>query len=212
MKPYVVAITGASGVVYGVRLVQVLAEQGCEIFLVISKNARLVLEEELGFALQDLSSSEMVSKIFAPPSCSRIRAFSPNDFLAPIASGSFPVEAMTIIPCSMGTVGALAGGMSQNLIHRAADCCIKEGRRLVIVPRETPLSSLHLENLLKLSHAGVRIVPAMPGFYAGVTSLHEMVDFVVGKVLDQMNVVHALFQRWTGTQTSLERGSHGRIV
>jgi len=106
---------------------------------------------------------------------------------------------MIVAPCSMGTLGALASGMSMNLIHRAADCVIKEGRKLVLVPRETPLSAIHLENMLKLSRLGVRIVPAMPGFYAQAQSLIDIVDFMVGKILDQFEIPHTLYPRWTGS-------------
>jgi 4-hydroxy-3-polyprenylbenzoate decarboxylase len=155
--------------------------------LVVSDTAKIVMEEELG--------SE--AKLPEPSRLLRIHDF--HDFTAPIASGSYPTEGMVIIPCSMGTLGAIASGLSQNLIHRAADCTMKEGRKLIIVPRETPLSAIHLENMLKLSRLGVRIVPAMPAFYSGQQSVQELVDFMVGKVLDQMGVTHALYPRWVGS-------------
>ena len=186
MKPYIVAITGASGVIYGVRLVQVLAEQSIPVELVISDTATIVAREEMGI---DLAGA-------VPQKSVHLHDF--KDFTAPIASGSYPVEGMVVIPCSMGTLGAIASGLSQNLIHRAADCTIKEGRKLVLVPRETPLSAIHLENMLKLSRLGVRIVPAMPAFYSGQQSVREIVDFMVGKVLDQMGISHTLFPRWVG--------------
>jgi 4-hydroxy-3-polyprenylbenzoate decarboxylase len=186
MKPYIVAITGASGVIYGARLVQVLAEQSIPVELVISDTATIVAREEMGI---DLAGA-------VPQKSVHLHDF--KDFTAPIASGSYPVEGMVVIPCSMGTLGAIASGLSQNLIHRAADCTIKEGRKLVLVPRETPLSTIHLENMLKLSRLGVRIVPAMPAFYSGQQSVREIVDFMVGKVLDQMGISHTLFPRWVG--------------
>ncbi len=186
MKPYIVAITGASGVIYGVRLVQVLAEQSLRVELVISDTAKIVAREEMGI---DLAGTVPQQSVY-------LHDF--KDFTAPIASGSYPVEGMVVIPCSMGTLGAIASGLSQNLIHRAADCTIKEGRKLVLVPRETPLSAIHLENMLKLSRLGVRIVPAMPAFYSGQQSIQEIVDFMVGKVLDQVGIPHALFPRWIG--------------
>ena len=198
MKPYVVAITGPSGVIYGVRLVKALGEIGHPIELVISELARLVIREELGIALKSLTRKEALEELFAPPVLAKLKLHSPKDFSASIASGSYPIEGMIIVPCSMGTLGAIASGLSQNLIHRAADCVIKEGRRLVIVPRETPLSAIHLENMLKLSRLGVRIVPAMPGFYSGVQNLDEMIDFMTGKILDQLDIVHTLYPRWTG--------------
>jgi 4-hydroxy-3-polyprenylbenzoate decarboxylase len=132
------------------------------------------------------------------PSTGTLEAYAFRDLTAPVASGSYPVAGMAIVPCSMGTLGAVAAGTAQNLIHRAADCILKEGRRLVLVPRETPLNAIHLENMLKLSRAGARIVPAMPGFYAGAQALDDLVDFMAGKVLDQLEVEHALYPRWTG--------------
>ena len=115
---------------------------------------------------------------------------------------------MVIMPCSMGTLGAIASGVSQNLVHRAADCTLKEGRKLVLVPRETPLNAIHLENMLKLSRLGVSMVPAMPAFYSGAQSLGEMVDFMVGKVLDQLGIAHALYPRWIGHERN-EKTSAG---
>ena len=186
MKPYIVAITGASGVIYGVRLVQVLAEQSIPVELVISDTATIVAREEMGI---DLAGA-------VPQKSVHLHDF--KDFTAPIASGSYPVEGMVVIPCSMGTLGAIASGLSQNLIHRAADCTIKEGRRLVLVPRETPLSAIHLENMLKLARLDVRMVPPMPAFYGDQQKVEDLVDFVVGKVLDQFGIVHALYPRWVG--------------
>lgn len=187
MKPCIVAITGASGVLYGVRLVQVLRDLSIPVELVISDTARIVAREEMGLDLSDAM----------PRTGIHLHGF--KDFTAPIASGSYPVEGMFVIPCSMGTLGAIASGLSQNLIHRAADCTIKEGRKLVLVPRETPLSAIHLENMLKLSRLGVRIVPAMPAFYSNQQTIQELVDFLVGKVLDQFGIPHALYPRWVGS-------------
>jgi len=187
MKPYIVAMTGASGIIYGVRLVQVLSEAGVPVELMISDTAKIVMREELGSEAKFPEASRLL----------RVHDF--HDFTAPIASGSYPVEGMVIIPCSMGTLGAIASGLSQNLIHRAADCAIKEGRKLILVPRETPLSAIHLENMLKLSRLGVRIVPAMPAFYSGQQSVQELIDFMVGKTLDQMGIPHALYPRWVGS-------------
>lgn len=212
MKPYVVAITGASGVIYGVRLVQCLVEMGQDIILIISESARLVFREELHVELKNISSSEFIPEIFGPQAVEQIKLFQPDDFASPVASGSYPIEAMIVIPCSMGTLGAIASGMSQNLIHRAADCTIKEGRRLVLVPRETPLSSIHLENMLKLARLGVRMVPAMPAFYSGSRTVKEMVDFVVGKVLDQLGLAHELYPRWAGAQPMDNRHEDGYLV
>lgn len=207
MKPMIVGLTGASGVIYGVRLVRELLESSRKVFLVVSEPAQLVLQEELRVSFR----SERDIKKFFPSlnadQTARLEIFSPKDFTAPIASGSFPVEGMVIIPCSMGTLGAVAGGISQNLIHRAADCIIKEGKRLVLVPRETPLNAIHLENMLKLARLGVRMVPAMPAFYTGAYNFEGMVDFIVGKVLDQLELPHSLYARWTGrTQGEFREG------
>jgi 4-hydroxy-3-polyprenylbenzoate decarboxylase len=198
MKPYVVAITGASGVVYGVRLVQVLTELGHPVELIISESGRLVIREETGLSLRSLTQTEHLIPLFGESIRGRLTAHSSKDFSAPPASGSYPIAGMVIVPCSMGTLGAIASGVSQNLIQRAADCVLKEGRRLVMVPRETPLNAIHLENMLKLARLGVRMVPAMPAFYSGAQNLGEIVDFMTGKVLDQLEIPHTLYPRWTG--------------
>lgn len=189
-RPYVVAITGASGAIYGVRLLRFFAESRIPVGLVISDTARIVMEQELEKGVRHLFR-EMVTDPF-------ICQYGFHDFTAPIASGSYPVEGMVVIPCSMGTLGAIASGLSQNLIHRAADCAIKEGRKLVLVPRETPLSAIHLENMLKLSRLGVKIVPPMPAFYGAQQKVEDLVDFAVGKVLDQLGISHMLYPRWVG--------------
>lgn len=199
MRPVVVGITGASGVVYAVRLVRVLLEQGRTIHLIVSDPARLVMREELDLDTVNLKNPACLERLFGSFPAGRLVVHSNRDYTAPVASGSFPVDGMVIIPCTMGTLGAIASGATQNLIHRAAECIMKEGRRLVLVPRETPLSAIHLENMLKLARLGVRIVPAMPGFYSGVTRLEEAVDFMAGKVLDQMDIMHTLYPRWTGS-------------
>ena len=198
LKPYIVALTGASGVVYGVRLVQCLAELGYPVELIISESGRLVIREEMGIALRSLNQTEDLIPLFGESIRGRVTAHSPKDFSAPVASGSYPTAGMIIAPCSMGTLGAIAGGISNNLIHRAADCILKEGRRLIMVPRETPLNAIHLENMLKLARLGVRMVPAMPGFYSGAQRLEEIIDFMVGKILDQLEITHTLYPRWMG--------------
>lgn len=202
MKPYIVAISGASGIVYGVRLLEVLLEQNIPVELVVSDTARVVMRVERScpevekfsvFCETGETTPFFAQKGFVPMT---VHGF--HDFTAPIASGSYPVAGMVIVPCSMGTLGAIASGFSQNLIHRAADCTIKEGRKLVLVPRETPLSAIHLENMLKLARLGVKIVPPMPAFYGAQQTVAELVDFVVGKVLDQLEISHALYPRWIG--------------
>lgn len=212
--PFIVGITGASGVVYGVRLLEVLLEMERPVALVVSESGRLVIREEMGLAHGSLTRKEDWAELLRqrgqwgqspsgtdPLQLSSLEVYSPRDFSAPIASGSYPTGGMVVIPCSMGTLGAIANGISQHLIHRAADCTIKEGRKLVLVPRETPLSAIHLENMLKLSRLGVGIVPAMPGFYSGAATVEEMIDFVVGKALDAFGISHSLYPRWTGLQS-----------
>ncbi len=212
MKPLIVALTGASGAAYGIRVVQVLAEQGRRVAVVISDAARLVLREEVENCPAAFSKPEDLEVLFGPAVRGRLEVYSPKDFTAPIASGSYPCAGMVIVPCSMGTLGALASGISQNLIHRAADCMLKEGRRLVIVPRETPLHALHLENMLKLARLGARVVPAMPGFYSGAKNISDLVDFMAGKILDQFEIAHSLYPRWTGPARLLNKASHGAPV
>jgi len=179
-------MTGASGAIYGIRLLRFFEENKIPVEIVISDAAKIVMLEELG------SAGEI-----AGGDCLRTHDF--LDFTAPIASGSYPTAGMVIIPCSMGTLGAVASGLSQNLIHRAADSTIKEGRKLVLVPRETPLSAIHLENMLKLARLGVKIVPPMPAFYGQQKTVGDLVDFVVGKVLDQLEIPHMLYPRWVGS-------------
>lgn len=198
MKPYVVAITGASGAVYGIRLAEVLAELGKEFTLTISESAKTVIREELNIDLGDLRKPKL-GLLFQPHVLNKFSYYHYSDFTAPIASGSFPTEGMLIVPCSTTTLARIAAGISQTLIERAAECMIKEERKLVLVPRETPLSAIHLENMLKLARLGVAMVPAMPGFYAGLKTIEETVDFVVGKALDSIQIPHGLFRRWVGS-------------
>lgn len=204
-RPYIVAMTGASGAAYGIRVVRALTEMGQKVALVISEAARLVIREEIRERPDSFVRPEALETLFGPSVRNRLEVYSPRDFTAPIASGSYPTAGMIIVPCSMGTLGAVASGLSQNLIHRAADCVLKEGRRLILVPRETPLSAIHLENMLKLARLGVRMVPAMPGFYSGAYSMDDMVDFMAGKILDQLDLAHTLYPRWTGLAAADER-------
>ncbi len=198
-KPLVVAITGASGSVYGLRLVKAITELGLPITLTISHAAGLVIREELGIAI-DVKDSSCLSKLFTPETNELISYYPEHEMTAPIASGSYPTKGMVVIPTSTTCFAKIANGISESLIERAAECIIKEGRKLVVVPRETPLSAIHLENLLKLARLGVRIVPAIPAFYSGAQKIEELVDFVIGKVLDQFEIQHTLYRRWTGSE------------
>lgn len=194
MKRLIVGITGASAGVYGVRLLQVLTEQeDVEIHLTISSSGARALSEELQIEV-DLDNFKLESLVGV--SSPRVVYHHESDIAAPIASGSFRTEGMVVVPCSMGSLASIAGGMSRNLIQRAADVCIKENRKLVVVPRETPLSPIHLENMLKLSRLGVCVLPAMPGFYHYPKNVDDLLNFVVTKILDQFGIDTKLIQRW----------------
>ena len=164
-----------------------------EIHLTISSSGARALFEELQLEI-DLDNFEVESLIGV--SSPRVIYHHESDIAAPIASGSFRTEGMVVVPCSMGSIASIAGGMSRNLIQRAADVCIKENRKLVVVPRETPLSPIHLENMLKLSRLGVCVLPAMPGFYHNPKDVDDLLNFVVTKILDQFGIDAKLIQRW----------------
>lgn len=181
----VVAITGASGAVYGVRLLEALRAAGVETHLIVSRWGRETVRMEVGLSPDRLR--EMAT-----------HAYGPDDLEAPVASGSFPADGMVIAPCSMKTVAAIAHGYAADLIARAADVCLKERRRLILVPRETPLSAVHLENLLRLARLGVVILPPVPAFYTHPTSLADLIDHTVGRILDHLGVPHQVGGRWKG--------------
>ncbi|MDI3327373.1 MAG: flavin prenyltransferase UbiX [Alicyclobacillaceae bacterium] len=201
-RPVVVGMTGASGAVYAVRLLQELTRRGYPVHLLLSDAAWRVVREELGWAIPPGDYPGFLAEAGVDPE--RVRWHSPEDYGAPVASGSYLTRAMVVVPCSMGTLSAVAAGSSDSLLERAADAHLKEGRPLILVPRETPLHLIHLENMVRAARAGARIVPAMPGFYHRPSSLEELVDFVVGKILDQLGIVHDLFRRWG------EEGREGR--
>ncbi|NIQ03579.1 MAG: UbiX family flavin prenyltransferase [Nitrospinaceae bacterium] len=180
MKRFVIAITGASGVCYAKRLFDVLQPQA-ELHLIISERGGELLNLELG----------LTSKYFAKEN---VTVHKNSKINASIASGSFPVDGMVVIPASMGTLGRIAAGTSESLIERAADVALKERNQLILVPRETPFSQIHLKNMLTLDRAGAMILPANPGFYQNPKSVDDLVDFVVARVLDQLNVAHHLTQ------------------
>lgn len=195
-KEWVIAITGASGATYGVELCKHLLQSGRSIHLLISDAGWRVINEELDWKTQ--SREQMLQTSFGTYAGSY--TYHPiRDIGASIASGSFRTEGMVIIPCSMGTLGGIANGLADNLIRRAADVMLKEQRQLIIVPRETPLHAIHLENMLKLAKMGATILPAMPAFYTRPQTLEEVVSFLVGKVCDSMGIPHTLFPRWGET-------------
>lgn len=221
----VVAITGASGAAYALRLLDVLLAAGCDIHLSISAAAQTVMKQELDLSidLDDFDPSALMletdrgttdRKLAEVRSLAGISSESSNvlsiasgeqgmlhyyhyrDYMAPIASGSFLTDGMIICPCSSGTLSSIVHGTSGNLIHRAAEVHLKERRRLVLVPRETPLSMIQLKNMIQAAEAGAVILPASPGFYHGAATVQELVDFVVGRICDQFRIDHTLMRRW----------------
>lgn len=196
---WVLGVTGASGIRYALRLLQVLPSLVKEVHVVFSEAAVRVLNDEEGIAIN--ASALSYEKLFSV-SASNVTLYNSRDIGARIASGSMLTTGMVVVPCSMATLGAIAHGMPMHLVHRAADVTMKEGRKLILVPRETPLSPVHLENMLSLSRYGARIVPAMPGFYHRPQSVDDLVDQFVMKVLDSMGVAHDLGSRWKEPKTS----------
>jgi 4-hydroxy-3-polyprenylbenzoate decarboxylase len=191
------AFTGASGMPYGLRLLQCLLESGVRVYLIYSPVAQIVAKQECDLVLpaQAREAQRALGERYGAAE-GQLVVFGRDDWMAPVASGSSAADAMAICPCSMGTAGAIAAGLADNLIERAADVMLKERRRLVLVPRETPLSPIHLENLLRLANAGAIVVPPSPGFYTRPQTVGDVVDFVVSRVLDQLGVANALIERW----------------
>jgi 4-hydroxy-3-polyprenylbenzoate decarboxylase len=198
VKSIIVGISGASGAIYAQRLLYYLeaSPEVREINLVVSGPARRVIADELDIS-PTADAEQLVAEMIGRQSVKTI-IHHPGDIGATIASGSYPIDAMAIIPCSASTLGVLASGSSRNLLHRAADVCLKEGRRLVIVPRETPLSTIHLENMLKLRQAGAMIVPAMPAFYHRPAGIVALADHFVYRVMDHLGLSHSQETVWRG--------------
>ena len=196
-KTVTVALTGASGLPYGLRLIEALLAAGARVWVLYSQAAQVVAKQEMQLALPS-RPAEMKAWLQAryPARDGQLEVYGREEWFAPAASGSNPPDAMVVCPCSMGTLAAIRHGMSDNLIERAADVCIKEQRKLVLVPRETPLSAIHLENMLDLARLGVVILPPAPGFYTHPKSVDDMVDFVVSRILDQLGVEQTLTPRW----------------
>lgn len=199
MKRYILAVTGASGTPFGVRILGELLKSS-EVHLLISANTFPIIRDETGLAWDDASGQPgMIQKnIRKHFGTDRLFFYGDAQMHAPVASGSFKTDGMLVVPCSMKTLAGIANGYANNLIERAADVVIKEGRRLLLSPREMPFSAVHLENMLKLARLGVVIAPPVPAFYHNPKTLDDMVDFVAGKILDNMGVEHELFKRWGG--------------
>ena len=197
MNTITLALSGASGMAYGLRLLECLLAANLRVYLLVSQAAHIVAKQELGIALparpvdleKQLSDSLQARE-------GQLRVFGREDWNAPVASDSNPTDAMVVCPCSMGTLAAIAHGLSDNLIERAADVMLKEQRKLILVPREAPFSTLHLENMLKLSRMNAVILPANPGFYHRPESVEDIIDFIVARILDQLGVAHSLMERW----------------
>ncbi len=191
------AITGASGVQYGLRLLECLLGSGQEVRLLISSPAQVVIatETDLKLPSQPKEMTAFLAERFAA-SPDQLRVYGRQQWSAPVASGSNVSRAMVVCPCSTGTLSAIAHGNSRSLIERAADVVLKERRQLILVPREAPLSSIHLENMLKLSRLGVTILPASPAFYHRPSQISELVDYVVARILDHLDIGHSLVPRW----------------
>jgi 4-hydroxy-3-polyprenylbenzoate decarboxylase len=191
------ALTGASGMPYGIRLLQCLLDAKIRVYLLVSQAAQVVAKQEMDLQLPtrkaELESLFSERFTIAP---GQLTVFGREEWFAPVASGSNPADAMVVCPCTMGTLAAIAAGLSDNLIDRAADVMLKEGRKLILVPRETPFSALHLENMLKLARLGVVILPPNPGFYNHPQRVQDLIDFVVARILDQLAVPHKLMPRW----------------
>lgn len=194
-----VALTGASGTQYGMRLIECLVRADLGVYVMFTKAAQIVVGSETDYRLPGRTAEQTryLSSLFGAKD-GQLRVFGDEEWTSPVASGSGAPRRMVVCPASMATVSAIATGASENLLERAADVVIKESGRLVIVPRETPFSVLHLENMLRLARAGAVILPANPGFYHRPDSVDALVDFVVGRILDQLNVPHRLVPRWGG--------------
>jgi len=189
-KRIIVGVSGASGVIYGVRLLEVMKKLGIETHLIMTPASKITIASETDYSPAEVE--RLASKVY------RI-----NDIAATLSSGSFPVDAMVIIPCSMHTLGAMASGFADNLLVRAAEVTMKERRPLIVVPRETPMTLIHLENMVKVARAGAIVVPAMPAFYQRPKTIDELIDHLVGKVLDLLGIEeHNLFKRWSGLGAS----------
>lgn len=190
-------MTGASGAQYGLRLLELLLGAGSNVYLLVSKAAQVVISTETGLELPGRSAG--IERFFTERYAARdgqLRAFGREEWTAPIASGSGAPRAMVVCPCSMATVSAIACGASRSLIERAADVMLKERRPLIIVPRETPLSIVHLENLLRIARAGGTILPANPGFYNRPQAILDLVDFLVARIMDHLDIAHSLMPAW----------------
>ncbi|KOA18094.1 putative aromatic acid decarboxylase [Clostridium homopropionicum DSM 5847] len=189
MKSIIIGITGASGSIYAIRLIEELLKNNINIYVICTETGRKVVKFETGTDIDEWIGN--LSK-----ASNNIHLEDINNLFSSVASGSFKFDSMIILPCSMGTLAEISNGLAKNLLCRAADVALKENRRLIIVPRETPFNAIHLENMLKLSRLGVTILPAMPGFYHKPKTIEDLINFVVGKILDSLSIENTLFKKW----------------
>lgn len=196
-KPITLAITGASGSQYGLRLLECLFAAGRDVYLLMSQAGQVVLSMEAGLEIPSRAAdaAALLTRHFGVPE-GQLRVFGRQQWTAPVASGTNPPGAMVICPCTTGTLGSIAAGISGDLIDRAADVMLKERRKLILVVRETPFSDIHLENMLKLSRMGAVVMPANPGFYFKPRKIEDLIDFIVARILDHLNIQHDLIPRW----------------
>jgi flavin prenyltransferase len=199
------AITGASGTMYAHRTLQLMAASGVveRINLIMSGTAATVAQVEMGVNLRDADAAKINAWLGLGADSKLIRYWRLDNLAAKPSSGSNKQAGMIVVPCSMGTLGAIASGAGTNLIHRAADVCLKEGRKLLLVPRETPFNAIHLENMLRLAHAGARILPASPGFYHRPKTIDDLVEHLCFRILDQFDIPHSKKSQWTGEEVSV---------
>jgi 4-hydroxy-3-polyprenylbenzoate decarboxylase len=196
MRSYIAAITGASGSIYGIRLVEELLKSGVFVHLCVSNQSFFIIKTETGIDWTGSTESETEKKIKKYFASKNIKFYSEQNLAASFSSGSFLTEGMFVVPCSMKTLSGIASGYANNLIERATDVMLKEGRKLILAPREMPFNAIHLENMLKLARLGVTIAPPVPAFYQNPKDIKDIVDFVVGKILDSAGLKHDLFKRW----------------
>ena len=196
MTSFILAISGASGSIYGLRLAEELIKSVDTLYMCVSGTAFSIIKTENNADWGGNTDQEIEEKIRQYYSSKKIKYFSEHNLAAPISSGYFITGGMFVVPCSVKTLSGIANGYADNLIARAADATLKEGRRLILSPREMPFSAIHLENMLKLARLGVTIAPPVPAFYQGPKDLNDIVDFVVGKLLDAAGIEHSLFKRW----------------
>ncbi|GLC32545.1 UbiX family flavin prenyltransferase [Clostridium omnivorum] len=189
MKKIIIGITGASGSIYAIRLIQELLKKDIFVHIVCTDNGKKVMKFET-----NVNIDEWVRIL--KETYNHVKLEDINDLFSGVASGSYKFDAMVVVPCSMGTLAEISNGLAKNLLCRAADVALKENRKLILVPRETPLNAIHLENMLKLSKLGVSILPAMPGFYHKPESMEDLINFVVGKILDSLSIENILFKKW----------------